>query len=85
MGNQLMWDAKSGEQECEGWWVSGYHSSVAEHWLHKPGVLGLIPGDCRVFHLLTSNIPTRSKSSKHEHPNLLYSYNRQYPLDHPCV
>ena len=25
-------------------------SSVAEHWLQKPGVLDLIPGDCRPFH-----------------------------------
>ena len=23
-----------------GWWLSGCHSSVAEHWLHKPSVLG---------------------------------------------
>ena len=33
----------------EGWWLSGYYNSVAEHWLHKPGVLGLIPGDCQPF------------------------------------
>ena len=25
---------------CECWWLSGHCSSVAEHWLHKPGVLG---------------------------------------------
>ena len=31
-------------EDCEGWWFSGCHSSVAEHWLHKPGVFGLIPG-----------------------------------------
>ena len=37
-------------EDCEGWWLSGCRSSVAEHWLHKPGVLGLIPGDCRPFH-----------------------------------
>ena len=24
----------------KGWWLSGCYSSVAEHWLHKPGVLG---------------------------------------------
>ena len=23
---------------------------MAEHWLHKPGVLGMIPGDCLPFH-----------------------------------
>ena len=28
---------------CEGWWLS---RSVAEQWLHKPGVLGSIPADC---------------------------------------
>ena len=27
-------------EDCEGWWC---HSSVAEHWLHKPGVLGSRP------------------------------------------
>ena len=26
------------------------HSSVADHWVHKPGILGLIPGSCRTFH-----------------------------------
>ena len=31
--------------------TSGCRSSVAEHWLHKPGVLGSIPSDCRPFHL----------------------------------
>ena len=30
----------------------GCHSSVAKHWLHKPDVLGLIPGDCWPFHFL---------------------------------
>ena len=38
-------------EDCWGWWLSGCHSSVAEHWLHKPGVvLGLIAGDCWPFH-----------------------------------
>ena len=37
-------------EDCEGWWLSGCRSSVAEHWLHKPGVLGSIPSDCRPFH-----------------------------------
>ena len=37
-------------EDCEGWWLSGCRSSVAEHWLHKPGVLGSIPGDCWPFH-----------------------------------
>ena len=23
---------------------------AAEHWLHKPGALGSIPGDCQPFH-----------------------------------
>ena len=26
------------------------HLACAEDWLHKPGVLGSIPGDCRPFH-----------------------------------
>ena len=29
-------------EDCEGWWLSSCHRSVAEHWLHKPGVLGSI-------------------------------------------
>ena len=39
-------------EDCEGWWLSSCHSSVAEHWLHKPGVLGSIPGNCWPFHFL---------------------------------
>ena len=37
-------------EDCEGRWLSGCHSSVAEYWQHKPGVLGSIPGDFRPFH-----------------------------------
>ena len=37
-------------EDCGGWWLSGCHSSVAEQWLHKSAVLGLIPGDCWPFH-----------------------------------
>ena len=37
-------------ENCEGWWLSGCCGSVAEHCLHKPGVLGSIPGNCRPFH-----------------------------------
>ena len=36
-------------EDCEGWWLSGYRSLVAEHWLHKP-VLDSIPSDCWAFH-----------------------------------
>ena len=36
-------------ENCEGWWLSVCHSSVAEHW---HGVLGLIPGDYQPFHFL---------------------------------
>ena len=32
-------------EDGEGWWLSSCHSSVREHWLYKPGVLGLIHGD----------------------------------------
>ena len=35
---------------CGGWWLSGCRSSVAEHWLHKPGVSASIPDNCRPFH-----------------------------------
>ena len=24
-------------EDCEGWWLSSCRSSVAEHWLYKPG------------------------------------------------
>ena len=37
-------------EDCEGWWLSGCCGSVAEHWLHKPGVLGSISGDCLPFY-----------------------------------
>ena len=37
-------------QNCVGWWLSGCRSSVAEHRLHKPDVLGSIPSNCRPFH-----------------------------------
>ena len=44
-------------EDCEGWWLSGGRSSVVEHWLHKPGVLGLIPSaanllTCLYIHLV---------------------------------
>ena len=39
-------------EDCESCWLSGCCSSVAEHWLHKPGVLGSIPGHCRPFTFL---------------------------------
>ena len=29
-------------EDCEGWWLSSCCSSVTQHWLHKPGVLGPI-------------------------------------------
>ena len=29
-------------EDCEGWWLSGCRSSVAEYWLYKSGVLGSI-------------------------------------------
>ena len=42
-------------EDCEVWWLSSCRSSVAEHWLHKPGVLDSIPGDCRLSHFLLQN------------------------------
>ena len=57
--------------DCEGWWLSSCRSSVAEHWLHKPGVLGSIHGGCRPFSLSSTFawkhlfIPTWGTSSKH--------------------
>ena len=39
-------------EDYEGWWSSGCHVSVAEHWRLKPEVscmcTGLTPGDCAV-------------------------------------
>ena len=54
--------------------LSGCRTSVAEHWLHKPGVPDLILGDCRPLHFFYFHlkniqslfIPTWGKSSKHE-------------------
>ena len=38
-------------EDCGGWWLFGRCCSVAESWLHKPGVLGSISIDCmRSFH-----------------------------------
>ena len=37
-------------EDCEGWWLSGCRSSVADHRLHKPGALGSIPGGCWPFY-----------------------------------
>ena len=37
-------------EDGEDWWLSGCHSSVAEYWLYKPGVLGSIHGNFRPFH-----------------------------------
>ena len=42
--------AEENKQSSEGWWLSGCRSSVAQYWLHKPGVLGSIPGGFRPFH-----------------------------------
>ena len=36
-------------EACGGCWLSGCRSSVEEHWLYKPGVLGLISGGFRLF------------------------------------
>ena len=37
-------------EDCEGWLLSRCCGSVAEHWLHKLRVMGLIPGCCQPFH-----------------------------------
>ena len=49
-------------EDCEGWWLSGCHSSVADHWRLKPGVLGSTPEATGLFtflyfHLITSKFP----------------------------
>ena len=41
----------------KGSWLFGCRTSVAEHWLHKLGVLGLIPGDCCLFHFPQFRFP----------------------------
>ena len=61
-------------EDCEGWWLSGCHNSVAKHWQLKPGC----PGSYS-FHLLLFSpqniillIPTWGKlSSKHRYYNLI--------------
>ena len=46
---------------CEGWWLSGCRSSVAEHWLHKPGVLDLILATASLF--TSSNFASKQLNS----------------------
>ena len=36
-------------EDCEGWWLPGGRSLVAEHWQLKPEALGSISGDCWLF------------------------------------
>ena len=36
-------------EDCEEWWLCGCRSSVAEHWLHKPGFLGSVSSGCCFF------------------------------------
>ena len=36
-------------EDCEGWWLSGCCSSVAEHWGLKPEALGSVAGICRLI------------------------------------
>ena len=83
MGSLLMAHILSGEwvrhisttcevdiEDCEGSWLSGCRSSVAEHWLHKLCILDSISGDCRPFHFplflpQSIFIPTWSNNCKH--------------------
>ena len=37
-------------EDYECWWLFGCRSSLAEHWLLKPSVLGPIPSNCRPLH-----------------------------------
>ena len=53
-------------EDCEGWLLSRCCGSVAEHWLHKLRVMGLIPG-CFSLSLFS---PQRTS-------NLFYSNKRQ--------
>ena len=63
-GCQVMWPRHFSTtcavqiEDCEGWWLSVCHSSVAEHW---HGVLNSIPGEYQsfqfpLFHFITSKI-----------------------------
>ena len=58
------------QEDCEGWWLSGCRSSVAEHWLHETGVLGSIPGDCQPFHFLLFS-PQKHLISHHNSHGLI--------------
>ena len=46
------WGISVHKEDCEGCWLSGCCSSVAQHWLHKPGVLGSIPSNCWPFSVI---------------------------------
>ena len=48
------------------WCLSGCRSSVAEHCLHKPGVLGSIPGDFQPFHSILHLITSKLSLFQHE-------------------
>ena len=44
-------------EDCEDWWLSGCRSSVAEHWLHKPGrCLGFDSWRLLAFSLFSPNL-----------------------------
>ena len=60
-------------QNCEAWWLSSCRKSVAEHWLYKPGVLGLIPGNCVALavHVLSQHCQNFHPSFSFL-PNILY-------------
>ena len=42
-------------EDCENWWSSSFHGSVAEHWRLKPGVVSSTHGSCRPFHFSPHN------------------------------
>ena len=63
------------EFECQ--WLSGCRSSVAEYWLLKPGVLGLIPMTAvfslssTYFHLIISFYHLEGCDHLEVYPNVL--------------
>ena len=50
--------------DCKGWWSSSCRSSVAEHWLHKPGVLGSISNKCQLFPFTLLCLITSSRAPR---------------------
>ena len=61
MGTERCFEVESEKgraaEDCGGWWLSSRCSSVAEHWLHKPGVMGVLGWTRCLSHVAFSLVP----------------------------